>query len=166
VADLCRAAEDLEPGDVVVIAGFEPAILGEVPVIVVRKATVENATGVVGVVDARQIVTPADPDLLNDPEANTAPVAEVRYEPGPIRAGDYLLVTTLGAYKAIKVDASAGPIQPGDLLTVAPLSGHAAKAQPITVNGVTFYAPGTIIGTAMGTLESGIGLIPVFVSAR
>ena len=90
------------------------------------------------------------------------------YEPGitTIQPGEYLGVVTLGAYEAIKVDASAGPIAPGDVLVASANSGFAVKATPLTVDGVSFYAPGTVIGKALGALDEGTGVIPVFVSAR
>jgi hypothetical protein len=73
-------------------------------------------------------------------------------------------VVTLGAYAYLKVDASAGPILAGDLLTASDSFGRAAKARQLSVQGVSFYAPGTIIGKALGNLDSGTGYIPVFVS--
>ena len=63
-----------------------------------------------------------------------------------------------------KVDASYGTIHPGDLLTTSPTLGHAMKAQPVNIGGVEIYRPGTIIGKAMEPLNSGTGLIEVFVT--
>ena len=80
--------------------------------------------------------------------------------------GSYLSVVTLGAYEFIRVDASYGAIHPGDLLTSSPSPGYAMKAQPVNVSGVEFYRPGTIIGRALGGLESGQGTVPVFVSLK
>ena len=37
------------------------------------------------------------------------------------------------------------------------------KAQPVDVAGVELYRPGTIIGKALESLDSGQGLIEVFV---
>lgn len=75
-------------------------------------------------------------------------------------------MVTLGAYAYMKVDASAGPIKPGDLLTPSPKADYAAKATQPSVNGVSFYAPGTVIAKARGGLESATGIIPVFVSIK
>ncbi len=63
----------------------------------------------------------------------------------------------------IKVDASYGAIKRGDLLTTSPTPGHAMSAQPVDVAGVELYKPGTIIGKALESLDSGQGLIEVFV---
>lgn len=168
VAELCQntGPEVLEPGDVVVIVGYSEAVLGEIPVMLVRKAREASATGVVGIVDVRQVVNPSSEGMFSDPESTSSPEAEVHVAEGPIRQGDYLLVVTLGAYKGIKVDASLGRIRPGDLLTASSNGGYAMKAAPLTVDSVTFYAPGTIIGKALGSLDEGTGVIPVFVSAQ
>ena len=63
----------------------------------------------------------------------------------------------------VKVSAENGSIQRGDLLTTAATAGHAMKATPVFVNGIPFYQPGTIIGKAMGELETGVGTIIVLV---
>jgi hypothetical protein len=76
-------------------------------------------------------------------------------DPG-IAPGAYLGVVTLGAFKAIRVDASYGSILPGDLLVSSPTPGHAMRAAD--------PAPGTIIGKALGSLEEGQGSIPVLIT--
>ncbi|MDI6784692.1 MAG: hypothetical protein QME64_11450, partial [bacterium] len=63
-----------------------------------------------------------------------------------------------------KVDASYGAILPGDLLVTSPTAGYAMKAQPIIIEGRAIYPSGAILGKALGTLESGQGTVPVFVS--
>ena len=63
----------------------------------------------------------------------------------------------------VKVSAENGPIRRGDLLTTAATPGHAMKATPVLISGVPFYTPGTIIGKAMGEIESGVGIIIVLV---
>ena len=65
-----------------------------------------------------------------------------------------------------KVSAENGPIQSGDLLTTSSLPGHAMKAMPILINGVEIYIPGTIIGKAMESLDSGTGVINVLVTLQ
>ena len=66
----------------------------------------------------------------------------------------------------IKVDASYGAIKRGDLLTTSPTPGHAMKAEPVEVGGVEIHRPGTIIGKALESLDSGQGLIEVFVALQ
>ncbi len=63
----------------------------------------------------------------------------------------------------VKVTTENGSIQPGDLLTTSSLPGHAMKADPITVNGMTFYSSGAIIGKALEALESRTGVIKVLI---
>lgn len=53
----------------------------------------------------------------------------------------------------VKVSAENGAIQRGDLLTTASTPGHAMLA--------TEYAPGAILGKAMGELDAGTGIIEV-----
>jgi hypothetical protein len=65
-----------------------------------------------------------------------------------------------------KVDATYGPIHPRDLLTTSDTPGYAMKAQPVNIGGVEIYRPGTTLGKAMGTLESGTGTIEVLVTLQ
>jgi hypothetical protein len=57
-----------------------------------------------------------------------------------------------------RVDASQAPVEIGDLLTTSATPGHAMKANDM---GRAF---GSVIGKAMGRLQSGRGLIPVLVA--
>lgn len=58
----------------------------------------------------------------------------------------------------VKVSAENGTIQRGDLLTTSSTPGYAMKA--------TDYQPGTLLGKAMGKLESGTGVIDVLLMLR
>jgi len=153
--------ESLEQGDVVVISGYDAPVVGNIPVVRVQRAGSAGSSAVMGVVDVRYIPCP-DGSTLEAGEACGG------FQNGvtTIQPGEYLSVVTLGAYEAVKVDATAGPIRPGDLLATAGGTGMAARAAQVTVEGMSFYAPGTIIGKALGSLESGTGVIPVFVSSR
>lgn len=153
-------AVPLERGDVVVITGSASPVVGEVPVPRVARASEANATAVMGVVDALWL--PCRKQHLEAGEACGG------FEPGvaTIQPGQYLSVVTLGAYKAIKVDATSAPVKPGDLLATSAGNGLAMRATELNVNGVRFLAPGTIIGKALGALDRGTGTIPVFVVAR
>lgn len=66
----------------------------------------------------------------------------------------------------VKVTAENGSIYAGDSLTTSSIPGHAMKAQPITVNGITFYPSGVIIGKTLGNLEKGEGTILVLVTLQ
>lgn len=193
VVDIVRNADQvaLETGDVVMVVGVSEPILGEIPVMEVRRATSALPAAVVGVVD-QLFVRNGEPELMS-PEClerldalkrNGSPVplspAQEQLDqesrsvlallPGPeicrvreglmatkgIQPGQYLSIVTLGAYKAIKVDASYGAIQPGDLLVASPNPGYAMKASN--------PQPGTIVGKALAPWTSGTGTIPVFVT--
>jgi hypothetical protein len=139
-------AVPLESGDVVVITGASEPVLGQIPLVEVRKASEAGSTAVSGVVDQPFTVEGEEPPL---PEGATALASEGT----SIGWGEYLSMVTLGAFKSIKVDASFGAIQPGDLLVSSSNPGHAMKAESPRV--------GTVIGKALGELESGTGVIPV-----
>jgi hypothetical protein len=66
----------------------------------------------------------------------------------------------------VKADGSYGAIKVGDLLTTSATLGHAMKAQPVELGGAEIYRPGTIIGKALEPLNSGTGLIEVFVTLQ
>ena len=59
-----------------------------------------------------------------------------------------------------KVDAQYSPIEVGDLLTTSSTSGHALKAAD------SVKAFGAVIGKALGSLQSGQGLIPMLVALQ
>jgi hypothetical protein len=144
----------LEPGDVVVISGVGPAVVGQIPVIKVRRATVGEAAAVIGVVDQHYIPPPKPVQLPGQPETKL----ESKVDNGDISPGEYLTVVTLGAFKMIKVDASYGAVTPGSLLVVSPKPGFAMRAaSPL---------PGTIIGKALRALDAGAGVIPVIVTLQ
>lgn len=151
----------LEKGDVVVISGYAEPVVGNIPVMRVRKVGEANSTGVVGVVDVGYEPCRADQEL----QVGQA-CGGFQTDVTVIRPGAYLSVVTLGAYEAVKVDASAGPIRPGDLLATSASPGRSGKAAQLTLEGVEFTPAGTVVGKALGSLDSGTGTIPVFVSAR
>jgi hypothetical protein len=74
--------------------------------------------------------------------------------------GGYCSVVTLGAYKAVKVDASFGAIRAGDLLTTSAHAGYAMKVQNKAA------ASGAIIGKALSSLASGTGTVTVMVTLK
>jgi len=193
IVDIVRNADTvaLETGDVVMVVGASEPVLGEIPVMEVRRATSSTPTAVVGVVD-KLFVRNGQPEVmsteclerletLKQSQAQVPTMPQAQGYPGPelappslalpamescrvqeglvsksIQPGQYLSIVTLGAYKAIKVDASYGAIQPGDLLVASPNPGYAMKA--------TNPQPGTIIGKALAPWVSGTGTIPVLVT--
>jgi hypothetical protein len=154
VVDIALNADvqPLQLGDVVVIVGSSDPVIGEIPVIEVRKASGAYLTGIAGVVSQRYV-----PET-NDEESRSGFV-KLEGDEG-VAPGEYLSVVTLGAFKAIKVDASYGSIRPGDLLVSSPTPGYAMKASD------RIRAIGAVIGKALGSLESGTGVIPVLVTLQ
>jgi hypothetical protein len=127
------------------------------------------------------VIDPDSPYLVLSTEANDTKVIGVVGPSVDYRDGE-LMVIVLGYHGAkpdesldegsartvarIKVDASQGAIKRGDLLTTSPTPGHAMKAQPVDVGGVEIHRPGTIIGKALESLDSGQGLIEVFIALQ
>jgi hypothetical protein len=156
VVDVCLndGPDLLEIGDVVAVVGVSDPVVGEIPVMRVVKATTENARAVVGVVDQRFVVDEENGESLARPDT----AEPQRATNNAVQPEEYLSVVTLGAFKLIKVDASYDVIQPGDLLTPSPNPGYAMRA--------TDAPPGTIIGKALETLETGQGTIAVYVTMQ
>jgi hypothetical protein len=59
-----------------------------------------------------------------------------------------------------KVDAAYGAVHPGDMLTTSPTPGYAMRADD-PARGF-----GSVIGKALGTCESGQGLVPILISLQ
>lgn len=145
VVDIARNDDSrpLEQGDVVIVTGVADAVIGDIPVPLVRSADTAGSTAVIGVVSHRYVVTDDGGGVR---------------EEGAADPGEYVAIVTLGAFRAIKVDASYGAIRPGDLLVSSPTPGHAMRAENPGV--------GSVIGKAMGALDEGTGLIAVMVSLQ
>jgi len=138
--------DNIEAGDLVVITGYAPAVVGNIPVPKVKKASTAYATGVMGVVDAHYVNGTMLDNLVSP--------------------GEYLSVVTLGAFRLVKVDTSNGSIVPGDLLVASGTNpGYAMHAQLVNLNGVPI-APAGVVGKALGSLNSGTGTIPVLVTLK
>jgi hypothetical protein len=154
IVDVCLndGPDPLEVGDLVAVVGVDKSVIGEIPVMRVRKATDAMASAVAGVVDQRFLLEGAEDDSLPHPDV----IAPSLTEGTAVEQGEYVSIVTHGAFKAIKVDASYGAIQPGDLLVASPNPGHAMRsgANPPV---------GTVIGKALDSLEAGTGIIPILV---
>jgi hypothetical protein len=150
--------EPLYPGDLVEIVSYTEPVVGRIPVAVVCKTTTPESRAVLGPIDSAVSVTPTeigdDPPVSGDDPA----LYNVKRAEGGIAPGEYGRVVTVGLYERIKVDASSSPIYPGDLLVSSSAPGYAMACDDPKV--------GTVVGKALGGLESGIGEIPVFVSSR
>jgi hypothetical protein len=136
--------QPLSHGDVVVVTGVTgESVIGNIPVFTVRRATEAESPAVVGVVDRRYV----------SDENNRG-----RMEDSPAAPGEYVGIVTVGAFQAVKVDATYGAIQPGDLLVSSPTPGHAMRAHN--------PATGTVIGKALSPLDSGTGTVAVMVTLQ
>lgn len=112
-----------------------------------------RSTGVLGVVSAK-------PGFLGSTREWDVP-RRGHDEPEELRIRDMaarfdeLPVAVVGIVPC-RVSAENGPVRPGDLLVTASLPGHAMRdGKP---------APGTVLGKALGSLESGTGVIDILVS--
>ena len=155
-ADLLPVAEATEPGDVLVI-GPDGRLIRSTNAYATNVAGVYSTLPAVTGGNAVEDIAEGDPDtpmlLATLPELMT----DVELERVPV---------ALAGVVPCKVSAENGAIQPGDLLVTSNTPGHAMRADPIEVDGVTFYRPGTILGKAMEPLESGTGVILVLVSLQ
>lgn len=100
---------------------------------------------------------------------DTAVIGVYSTEPGfvggVVQGPEDIPVAILGIVP-VKASAENGAIAPGDLLTTSATPGHSMKASPITLNGVTFYPSGVLIGKAMEGLDTGTGVIRMLVSLQ
>ncbi|HMV13370.1 MAG TPA: hypothetical protein PKD88_10365 [Nitrosomonas sp.] len=92
---------------------------------------------------------------------STAPGVLLNSDHGTEKEGNFPLA--LSGRVPCKVTDENGPIKRGDLLCTSSKSGHAMKAQPVVMSDVALYRPSTILGKALGSLESGSGIIDVLV---
>ena len=83
---------------------------------------------------------------------------------GEAGAGKETIATT-GRVK-VHVDARKMPIRIGDLLVTSDVPGTAMRSEPLTIEGRRFHQPGTIIGKALESLDSGVGEILVLLSMQ
>ena len=86
------------------------------------------------------------------------------YRPGIVLGGsaDDQSGTTIALVGKVycKVDANEGPIAVGDLLTTSDTAGHAMRARDAS------RAFGSVIGKALGAVESGCALLPILVTLQ
>jgi hypothetical protein len=97
-------------------------------------------------------------------------VAGVVSGAGRLRPGMMLDSRNVGAHRSCplaligkvycKVDAQTHPIEVGDLLTTSTTAGHAMKAADPSC------AFGTVLGKALGDLDTGTGLLPILVGLQ
>jgi hypothetical protein len=59
----------------------------------------------------------------------------------------------------VSADARYGAIAIGDLLVTSETPGHAMRSEPVNIGGVQIHRPGTLVGKALESLETGQGQI-------
>jgi hypothetical protein len=153
-ADMLPVAEAVEPGDVLVIGPDGKLV----------RSTTSYATNVAGIYstfpgfiggDPSNNTDEGDPEMLAHMNSLPRLMQDLTLERVPV---------ALAGVVPCKVSAENGSIRPGDLLVTSDTTGHAMRADPIEVNGVEFYPPGTILGKAMEPLDRDTGVILILVS--
>jgi len=148
----------LEVGDVVSVSGIAPPLNGQqTPVLKVRRATATGG-GVLGVVQARAVVTIMDTPVLNSKSDQTDIMEIPNITPGRVAPGEHLFVVVQGLVQ-VRVDAASGAIVAGDAL--AP-SATAGVVQKVSLDSPT--AP--MLGRALEPIAKETGLIWVLVLGR
>jgi hypothetical protein len=66
----------------------------------------------------------------------------------------------------VRVDAQYGPIAVGDLLVTSQTPGYAMRSEPVSLGSVSLHRPGTILGKALESLETGRGEILVLLTLQ
>lgn len=143
----------LQPGDLVAVSGLGEALVNNSqPILNVHRATAGEA--VIGVVQSRGVRTESTKD------GNT--FESIDSTDGDIQPGDYLFLVVYGP-ALVKADASSASITPGIWLTAGE-SGFASTLQTRTIEGMVVSEAASNVGIALEPLESGTGLILVFVT--
>ena len=142
-----------EVGDLVVVNGVVPPVVGSIPVILVVKADGENGRSVIGVVRSRYV--------FEEIEGTEGPETSEKFDfkSKTVVPGEFLSIVVQGMGR-VKVDASYGSVMAGDLLTVSRRNGCAVKAwTQAKANSSVQSSFNPIIGKALEPLETGSGLI-------
>ena len=147
-------AEALQPGDLAGISGLGETLAGsDRPMLRVHRAAPGEA--VIGVVYGRGVRTASTKEGISFESLDRAE--------GDIQPGDYLFLVVYGQAQ-VKADASSGAISAGTRLTAGGQPGHARALQTRTIDGMAVAEAAPSVGIALGPLDSGTGLIPVFVT--
>lgn len=156
-AEMLPAHTGLETGDVLVVG----------PDGQLAQSTEMNAINVVGVFNNQASIVGGKPqDNQSDFAERVIQKNNQANKLEGVYHADGLAPLSISGIVLVKASAENGPIQPGDLLTTASLAGHAMKASPIDVNGVSIFAPGTILGKALEELNTGTGLMKVLITLQ
>ncbi|MCI0397074.1 MAG: hypothetical protein L0332_00315 [Chloroflexi bacterium] len=130
----------------------------------------EMLPAVAGLAPGDVLVIGPDGRLMRSSEAYQASVAGVySTQPGfvggqPVEGEleDHVPLAVVGVVP-VKASAENGPILPGDMLTTSATPGHAMRAEPLEIDGFTFYPSGVVIGKALEGLDKDTGVILMLV---
>ena len=148
--------ETLQLGDLAGISGLGETLAGsDRPILRVHRAAPGEA--VIGVVYGRGVRTTSTKDGVSFESLDRAE--------GDIQPGDYLFLVVYGQAQ-VKADATSGAIATGTRLTNGGQPGHARTLQTRMVDGMLIAEAAPSVGIALGPLDAGTGLIPVFVTLR
>lgn len=137
--DVAGSRNDYEPGDVLVISESADRT--------VEKSSSANSTKVAGVYATKPGVTLMEKNI----EENL----------------DQLVPMGVIGVIPTKVCSENGPIKRGDLLVTSSMQGHAMKAIPVIINGISIYPTGAVLGKALENFDAaGTGLIKVLVNVK
>jgi len=158
------SSEILERGDVVAIMGMGHAPSADLPPIMqVGKTTQANSSAVIGVVYSTYSIEWLQP-MQDITGANTNEDIPLSTDTS-VAPGEYMLIVVQGPAE-VKASAVSGSIQPGDLLSASNISGHAAKASEMTLEGSVIAPPGSVIGKALEAMTEEKQLIYIFVTLQ
>ncbi len=144
----------LQLGDLAAVSGLGDPLVGtSQPILRVHRAAPGEA--VIGVVQARGVRARAERDGQT--------IESVDLAESEIQAGDYLFLVVYGPAQ-VRADASSGAIAAGARLAAGGQPGHARVLRTAMVEGVTVAEAAPHVGTALEALDSGTGLISVFVT--
>jgi hypothetical protein len=145
----------LTPGDVVAVAGVtDPLPGGHADLPVVRLATADEFTGLIGVVQSRMVWEPA-------PGKEEYSLHSVS---GSAKSGDYVSLIIYGVAQ-VKV-APGSDIRAGDRVTASDRAGAVRGLQTRTLDGMTIAEGAPTIGTALAAPAKDQDTLPVFVTLR
>jgi hypothetical protein len=139
--------QEIEQGDIVVLAGAAESVFGNNPVLAVRKAAslgelLDESIIVVGIADRNLAQFTIDPQ------------ASLSSDGTKIATDEYLSVVTSGTFKSVKVDAQYGAILAGDKLTISESPGYARK--------LLYGENKPVIGVALDSQTFGTGSVRVY----
>ena len=145
----------LTPGDVVAVAGVtDPLPGGHADLPLVRLATADEFTGLIGVVQSRMVWEPA-------PGKEEYSLHSVS---GSAKSGDYVSLIIYGVTQ-VKV-APGSDISAGDRVTASDRAGAVRALQTRTLDGMVVAESAPTIGIALAAPTKDQDTIPVFVTLR